>query len=95
MDFRLFTKHASLSIKKLYKNRGIIWYFIKNYSPKVNYAEISTTIDDIEDAKNIIIIGDVFSEHALIGRKVIKAKDKGAKVTIFNTEEKEILKLKN
>ena len=30
VDFRLFTKHASLSIKKLYKNRGKIWYFIKN-----------------------------------------------------------------
>ena len=30
VDFRLFTKHASLSIKKLYNNRGKIWYFLKN-----------------------------------------------------------------
>ncbi|CAB3287815.1 Molybdopterin oxidoreductase [Methanocaldococcus lauensis] len=62
-------------------------------SPKVKYTEVSTSIDDIENAKHIIIIGDVFGQHALIGRKVIKAKEKGAKVTIFNIEEKEILKL--
>ncbi|EHP85693.1 molybdopterin oxidoreductase family protein [Methanotorris formicicus] len=62
-------------------------------SPKVNYSEISVSIEDVENAKSIIIIGDVFEENPLIGRRVVKAKEKGAKITIFNTEEKEILKL--
>jgi formate dehydrogenase major subunit len=87
------TNEDNYALKKLADNlKAKIGHCICN-SPKVNYAEKFARIDDIEDAKNIIIIGDVFSEHALIGRKVIKAKDKGAKVTIFNTEEKEILKL--
>ena len=87
------TNEDNYALKKLADNlKAKIGHCICN-SPKVNYAEISTSIDDIEEAKNIIIIGDVFSEHALIGRKVIKAKDKGAKVTIFNMDEKEILKL--
>ncbi|XRO77081.1 molybdopterin oxidoreductase family protein [Methanocaldococcus sp. 10A] len=87
------TNEDNYALKKLADNlKAKIGHCICN-SPKVNYAEISTTIDDIESAKNIIIIGDVFGQHALIGRKVIKAKEKGAKVTIFNIEEKEILKL--
>ncbi|XRP97170.1 molybdopterin-dependent oxidoreductase [Methanocaldococcus sp. 16A] len=87
------TNEDNYALKKLADNlKAKIGHCICN-SPKANYAEISTTIDDIENAKNIIIIGDVFGQHALIGRKVVRAKDKGAKVTIFNIEEKDILKL--
>ncbi|AIJ05131.1 molybdopterin oxidoreductase [Methanocaldococcus bathoardescens] len=87
------TNEDNYALKKLADNlKARIGHCICN-SPKANYAEISTSIDDIENAKNIIIIGDVFSEHTLIGRKVIKAKEKGAKVAIFNIDEKEILKL--
>ncbi|WP_048056335.1 molybdopterin-dependent oxidoreductase [Methanocaldococcus fervens] len=87
------TNEDNYVLKKLAESlKAKIGHCICN-SPKVDYSKISTTIDDIENAKNIIIIGDVFSEHALIGKKVVKAKEKGAKVTILNTVEKDILKL--
>jgi len=86
------TNEDNYALKKLADGlKAKIGHCICN-SPKVDYAEVSIS-GDIEEAKNIVIIGDVFSEHALIGRKVIKARDKGARITIFNTEEREILKL--
>ncbi len=54
---------------------------------------ISNIYDNVESCKNIVIIGDVFGENSLIGRRVIKARENGANVISINYEDKPIVRL--
>ena len=46
---------------------------------------MTNSIEDIEDADCILIIGsNTFEQHPLIARRVVKAKDKGAKIIVID-----------
>lgn len=49
----------------------------------VNISDDVATYEDIENALNIIIIGDVLYGNPLIGRKILHAKDNGAKIYAY------------
>jgi len=88
------TNEDNYALKKFAEALGVenIGHCICN-SPKVSLDKEIASIDDIENAEVILIFGDVFEWNALIGRKVIKAKDKGAEVITVDRVEKEITKL--
>ncbi len=62
-------------------------------SPKIDLDKDIASFDDIENSKFVLILGDVFGESPLIGRRVIKAKENGAEIITVNYEEKDIVKL--
>ena len=64
-------------------------------SPKIDLDKDKdiASFDDIENSKFILVLGDVFGESSLIGRRVIKAKENGAEIISVNYEEKSIIKL--
>ncbi len=46
---------------------------------------MTNSIEDIEEAKCILIIGsNTFEQHPLIGRRILRAKDRGAKVIVID-----------
>ncbi|WP_456472885.1 molybdopterin oxidoreductase family protein [Methanocaldococcus sp.] len=88
------TNEDNYALKKFAEALGIknIGHCICN-SPKVCLDKEIASIDDIENAEFILVFGDVFGINALIGRRVIKAKERGAEVIAVDKIEKEIVKL--
>jgi len=52
----------------------------------VNFDEVAS-YDDVENAKAIAVIGDLLYDNPLIGRKIIHAKQNGAKICGIGKEE--------
>lgn len=58
-------------------NNYNIGFYADNF---VNIPDDVVTYDDIENASNIILIGDILYGNPLIGRKIIHAKNNGANI---------------
>jgi len=62
-----------------------IGYYAGNF-PEFNIE--TATLEDIENSKFILIIGDVIKENPLIGRRIIIAKENGAEITSVDSLDK-------
>ncbi|WP_048057819.1 molybdopterin oxidoreductase family protein [Methanothermococcus okinawensis] len=84
------TNEDNYALKKLADNLNVknIGVCICN-SPKIDLNKEIASYDDVENSKFILILGDIFGESPLIGRRVIKAKEKGSEI-ITVIEEKDI-----
>ena len=67
------------AIKSLCDSKGfnIMAYAdnLKNFDPVASY-------DDIENASNLFVIGNILYENPLIGRRIVRAKKNGAKISV-------------
>ena len=54
----------------------------------VNLDKTAVSYDDINNSKTILIIGDLYDENPLVARRVIMAKENGAKVICADNENK-------
>lgn len=52
--------------------------------PQLDYPQIN--IESIEKYKKIFVMGDIINENPLLGRRILKAKDKGANITAIDTK---------
>ena len=52
--------------------------------PRANYPQIN--IKNIEKYEKIFILGDIINENPLLGRRILKAKDKGADIIAIDTK---------
>lgn len=73
------TNEECETLKKFADVQGIdnIGFYAENF-PSFNFE--SGGFDDIENSKYVLVIGDVLKENPLMGRRIILAKDKGAKI---------------
>ncbi len=54
----------------------------------IGYDASTVTFDEMENAKNILLVGsDIYHDHTIAAIKLKKAVDKGAKLTIVNDEQ--------
>ncbi|MBQ9025249.1 MAG: molybdopterin-dependent oxidoreductase [Methanobrevibacter sp.] len=68
-------------IKEFADSNGYnIGFYADNF---VNIAGDVASYDEVENASNIILIGDILYENPLLGRKIVHAKDNGANVYSF------------
>ena len=68
------------AIKEFAESKG---YNIGFYADNLkNYDEVAS-YDDVENAKNVFVIGDLLYENPLIGRRIVHAKQNGAKIFAF------------
>ena len=54
-----------------------------------NFADVAS-YDDIESAGNVFVIGDLLYENPLIGRRIVHAKQNGAKIFALGKNEKSV-----
>ena len=68
------------AIKEFAESNG---YNIGFYADDLkNYEEVAS-YDDVENAEKVFVIGDLLYENPLIGRRVVHAKQNGAKIFAF------------
>lgn len=73
-------------IKKFSENYGNRLFLYENGF--VNLDKTAESYDDINNSKTILIIGDLYDENPLVARRVIMAKENGAKVICADNENK-------
>lgn len=73
-------------IKKFSENYGNKLFLYENGF--VNLDKTAASYDDINNSKTILIIGDLYDENPLVARRVIMAKENGAKVICADNENK-------
>ena len=72
------------AIKEFADSKG---YKIGFYADNLkNYEEVAS-YEDIENAEKVFVIGDLLYENPLIGRRIIHAKQNGAKIFAFVNSE--------
>lgn len=54
-----------------------------------NFADVAS-YDDVESASNVLVIGDLLYENPLIGRRIVHAKQNGAKIYALSKNEKAV-----
>ncbi|MDO5850922.1 MAG: molybdopterin-dependent oxidoreductase [Methanobacteriaceae archaeon] len=77
------------ALKKLANEYGIdnlVYPIANNVLP----LKTDTTYDDINNSKVILIVGDILKENPLLGRRIIIAKDNGAKIITVDTADETI-----
>lgn len=65
-------------------------YNIGFYADNLADFEEVATYDDVEEAKCILIIGDVLYENPLIGRRIVRAKQNGAVINSLVNSDTEV-----
>ena len=53
------------------------------------FADVAT-YDEVEEASNVIVIGDLLFENPLIGRRIVHAKQNGAKISALGKTEESV-----
>jgi formate dehydrogenase major subunit len=72
------------AIKEFAESKG---YNIGFYADNLkNYDEVAS-YEDVEEAEKVFVIGDLLYENPLIGRRIVHAKQNGAKVCAFVKSE--------
>ncbi|WP_458456991.1 molybdopterin-dependent oxidoreductase [Methanobrevibacter sp.] len=72
------------AIKEFAESKG---YNIGFYADNLkNYDDVAS-YDDVENAEKVFVIGDLLYENPLIGRRVVHAKQNGAKIFAFVKSE--------
>ncbi|MBR0371469.1 MAG: hypothetical protein IJH63_12290 [Methanobrevibacter sp.] len=67
------------SIKSFCESKG---YQILSYADNLRKFDTSVSYDDIENASNVFVIGNILYENPLIGRRIVHAKENGAKIYV-------------
>ena len=67
------------SIKSLCESKG---FNILAYDNNLKNFESVASYDDVENASNLFVIGNILYENPLIGRRIVRAKANGAKVFV-------------
>ncbi len=75
------------AIKEFAESNG---YNIGFYADDLkNYEEVAS-YDDVETAEKVFVIGDILYENPLIGRRIVHAKQNGAKICAFVKAESSV-----
>ena len=67
------------AIKSLCEAKG---YNILAYADNLKNFDSVVSYDDVENASSLFVIGNVLYENPLIGRRIIRAKENGAKIYV-------------
>ncbi len=67
------------AIKSLCESKG---YNILAYADNLKNFESVASYDDVEKASKLFVIGNVLYENPLIGRRIVRAKENGAKIYV-------------
>ena len=62
-------------------------YNVGFYADNLKNIESIASYEDIENAEKIAVIGDILYENPLIGRRIVHAKQNGAKICAFGAEK--------
>ena len=65
-------------------------YNIAFYADNLKNFDDVATYEDIENAKSVFVIGDLLYENPLIGRRIVHAKQNGAKIYALGKAEKSV-----
>lgn len=75
------------AIKSFAESKGFnIGFYADNLK---NFSDVAT-YDEIESAANVFVIGDLLYENPLIGRRIVHAKQNGAKIFALGKTEKSV-----
>ena len=75
------------AIKNFAESNGFnIGFYADNLK---NYEEVAS-YDDVENAEKLFVIGDLLYENPLIGRRIVHAKQNGAKISAFVKAESSV-----
>jgi formate dehydrogenase major subunit len=67
------------AIKSLCESKG---FNILAYADNLKDFESVASYDDVENASNLFVIGNILYENPLIGRRIVRAKENGAKIYV-------------
>ena len=67
------------AIKSLCESKG---FNILAYADNLKGFDDVASYDDVESASNLFVIGNVLYENPLIGRRIVRAKENGAKIYV-------------
>ncbi len=67
------------AIKSLCEAKG---FNILAYADNLRNFDSVASYDDVENAKNVYVIGNILYENPLIGRRIVRAKGNGAKIFV-------------
>ncbi|WP_296792418.1 hypothetical protein [uncultured Methanobrevibacter sp.] len=67
------------AIKSLCESNG---FNILSYADNLRNFDSVASYEDVENASNIFVIGNILYENPLIGRRIIRAKENGAKIHV-------------
>lgn len=67
------------AIKSLCDSKG---FNIMAYADNLKNFDSVASYDDIENASNLFVIGNILYENPLIGRRIVRAKKNGAKISV-------------
>ena len=67
------------SIKSFCESNG---YQILSYADNLKKFDTDVSYDDIENAASVFVIGNILYENPLIGRRIVHAKENGAKIYV-------------
>ena len=75
------------AIKSFAESKGFnIGFYADNLN---NFADVAS-YDDVESASNVFVIGDLLYENPLIGRRIVHAKQNGAKIFALGKTDKSV-----
>ena len=67
------------AIKSLCESKG---FNVLAYADNLKNFDSVASYDDVENAKNLFVIGNILYENPLIGRRIVHAKENGAKIFV-------------
>ena len=67
------------AIKALCESKG---FNILAYADNLKKFDSVASYDDVENASNLFVIGNILYENPLIGRRIVRAKENGAKIYV-------------
>jgi len=67
------------AIKSLCESKG---FNILSYANNLKNFDSVASYDDVENASNLFVIGNILYENPLIGRRIVHAKENGAKIYV-------------